>query len=173
MLQYAVYATIPVLIVFVVVYKYTQKQRILDAEAKKQDLGDKVITIRTNYKSSLKHFAQEEFISSAEVDKFYTLANNYFVFQSVSEESVTKLKALAESITQTLKSKKSHVLTADDLAEAKKQISDFLRQIPTSGSQFNGPFYEQRLPKVLQKWSQKQVSTHATQADKEPQTEAN
>lgn len=168
MLQYAIYVTIPVLIVFFFVYKFTQKQRIIDAETKKQDLGDKVVTIRTNFKTSLKHFTQEEFISPAEADKFYTLANNYFVFQSVSEDSVTKLKTLAESLVQNLKSKKSHVLTADDLASAQKQISEFLRHIPTSGSHFNAAFYEQRLPKAMQEWTQKQVSTHT---EKAPQVE--
>lgn len=168
MLQYAIYITVPVLVVFFAVFKLTQKKRILDAENKKQDLGEKVVTIRTNFKSSLKHFSQEDFISTAEADKFYMLANNYFVFQSVGDESVSKLKALAESVVQTLKSKKSHVLTADDLSAAKKQTSEFLKNIPNSGSQFNAVLYEQRLPKALQEWTQKQVSAQTEKTSSAP-----
>lgn len=145
-LQYIIIPTIIVsTMIFVSAQKRTESQKL-----KQQDMFAKRINdIKTSYRATLELFAMQRIIRPTHVNTLYSVINNYFVDQPITEQSTRDMENLAKRIAVTIAREMNTIKSDADTQWLQKKLLNFAVRIPTRGKDFNHRFYHTKLKTLI------------------------
>jgi hypothetical protein len=137
--------TIPLLLLMFLVFFVFEHNRKKKITARKQALNELVNDLKHRYKLDVETLCEETKLSSSVRDKLYIIANNFFVYQSINEDSVmlfeTSLKKLSHSYNVLI----THFQANDDMELVQERVKLFVDELPSQPRGFNVNFFQSNL----------------------------
>jgi len=146
MLEVIGYLVIPVLVILVVSYFYIEAQKRKAIEEKKKAVILRIATMKYNFKADLKRLVEQQMLTIAGHEVAYKIANNFFVFQPVTPNSVAYCEQLLKSVISAIPTGGPDSINFDLMQE---QVNLFVRSLPVAASGYNSAFYRNELPKLI------------------------
>lgn len=137
--------TIPLLLLLFVaffIFDNNRKKRIAEA---KQLLNTRVSDSKNSYKIDVERFCEEASLPKAVRDKLYTIANNFFVYQSINEDNVAVFEIATGKLSKSYADLLHHFNEYDDLETVHERIELFVDNLPTQPRGYNAGFYQNSL----------------------------
>lgn len=137
--------TIPLLLLLFVaffIFDNNRKKRIAEA---KQLLNTRVSDSKNSYKIDVERFCEEASLPKTVRDKLYTIANNFFVYQSINEDNVAVFEIATGKLSKSYANLLHHFNEYDDLETVHERIELFVDNLPTQPRGYNAGFYQNSL----------------------------
>lgn len=146
MLEVIAYFVIPVLVILVISYFYIEAQRRKVIEEKKKAIVLRVATMKYKFKADLKRLVEEQMLTITGHEVAYKIANNFFVFQPVTANSVAYCEQLLKNVISAIPTGGPDSINFELMQE---QVNLFVRSLPVAASGYNTAFYRNELPKLI------------------------
>jgi hypothetical protein len=146
MLGAVLYFVIPALVILVVAYFYIEVQKTKIQEDNKKALTLRVVRIKDNFRADLKRLAEQQILTLTGLSAVYRVANNFFVFQPVTENNLVYCEHLLKSVVCAIPAADPDKYNFDFLQE---QVNLFIRALPVAASGYNASFYREKLPQLI------------------------
>ncbi|GLS91186.1 hypothetical protein GCM10007916_22550 [Psychromonas marina] len=146
MLKVISYFVIALLVLLVILYFYIETQKKRAIEENKKAILLRVASMKDNYKLNLKRLVEQQTLSIAEYESLYRIANNFFVFQKVTPQSIAYGEQLLESVINAMP------IGGPDTANFEtvhQQVTLFIKTLPTAVGDYNSTFYNNVLPELV------------------------
>lgn len=160
MLEVFGYFLLPVLIIVTVAYFYVQAQKKKAIKAKKRAILLRVTTIKNRFKIDLKRLAEQGVLTEKGQGAIYRIANNFFVFQSISDKSIAYCERLLNNIISSMTTTDPDSVNSYLVQE---EVNLFIRSLPATTAGFNATFYRNELPELIKQLVNSQEYTHKTE----------
>ncbi|MCG7530885.1 hypothetical protein MHM98_05880 [Psychrobium sp. MM17-31] len=137
--------TIPLLLLLFItffIFDNNRKKRIAEA---KQALNSRVSDSKNSYKIDVERFCDETSLPKVVRDKLYTVANNFFVYQSINEDNVAVFEIATSKLSKSFADLLHHFNEYDDLETVHERIELFVDNLPTQPRGYNAGFYQNSL----------------------------
>jgi|GEM_PF-3568811 len=157
MLKIIAYVVLALFLALVAVYFWVEAQRKKEKELKQQAIAFKMSTMKDQFKQDLNQMVENQLLSKAGSDSIYRIANNFFVFQAVSDDSIFYCEQILRQVSDALPELNRE---KSNLELAQEVTSLFVESLPTEASGYNAHFYRMRLPELITL-----LITHQEQAD--------
>lgn len=136
-MYYVVGAIIAVILLLLIGVFYVQLQETKKRVAKQKALMEQTRVIQKEFKQQAQILMDATIINSQQKQKFCYLANNFFVFQSVSDIGVTNLQKMTDYF--------SSIVTHATSLEVSEMLVDIFSnaasRVPNSARDFTSTFY--------------------------------
>jgi hypothetical protein len=142
--------TIPLLLLMFLVFFLFEHNRKKKIVVRKQVLTETVNDVKHRYKLDVETLCEEVKLSSLVRDKLYIIANNFFVYQSINEDSVMLFEISLKKLTQSYSLLLTHFQTNDDMELVQERINLFVESLPSQPRGFNVDFFQSNLMLLTQ-----------------------
>jgi len=146
MLEVIAYFVIPVLVILAVAYFYIEMQKKKVKEEKKKAIILRIATMKNNFKADVKRLVEQQTLTVRGLDSVYRIANNFFVFQPVTLQSIGYCEQLLKNVISAMPTYDPDSINFDLVQE---QVSLFVRSLPPAASGYNAAFYRKELPELI------------------------
>lgn len=106
------------------------------------------------YKLDVETLCEELFLSRTHRDKLYIIANNWFVYQSITQESVDSLTITLKRLSLSFGALVAYFAEDNENIDfVQERVNNFVNNLPNDSSGFNADFYHskiERLSKLLE-----------------------
>ena len=136
---------IPLFLLTCAVFFIFDNNRKKQLAEQKQALNARISDSKNSYKVDVETFCEEARLSKTVRDKLYTIANNYFIYQSINEDSVANFELATKKLSQSYASLLHHFNEHDDLDTVQERVELFVDNLPTQPRSFNVGFYQNSL----------------------------
>ena len=137
--------TIPLLLLMFVAFFIFENNRKKQLAAQKLALSTRISDAKNSYKVDVERFCEETQLTTKVRDQLYTIANNYFVYQSISDDSVAVFEITVNKLSQSYSQLLHHFNDHDDLETVQERIELFVDNLPTQPRGYNAGFYQNSL----------------------------
>lgn len=137
--------TIPLLLLMFLVFFLFEHNRKKKIVAFKQALTESVNDLKHSYKLDVETLCEEVQLSSTVRDRLYIIANNFFVYQSINEESVELFEISLKKLSKHYNVLLAHFRANDDLPLIQERINLFVEKLPSQPRGFNVNFFQSNL----------------------------
>lgn len=148
MFKIIVYFIVLVVIVLIGAYFYVEQQRRKVEEENKKARALRIATMKHNFKLELVKLVESEVLSIKEQEVIFQIANNFFVFQPVTNNSIDYCEQLLINVIDAIRTAGPENIQLDLLQE---HVRSFARALPTAAGGYNGRFYRNELPNLIKK----------------------
>lgn len=149
MLGFIGYFLLLVVVCLVGAYLYIEAQRKKAIAEQKRAISLRVTKLKSTYKQTLLGFVEEQIITIPQHDVLYRIANNFFIFQPINDQSINNCEFTLNNITGALYNIKPSM---PHYPEIQEQVTAFVAQLPLQARDFNPNFYKVTLPKLVNKF---------------------
>jgi hypothetical protein len=146
MLEVISYFVTPVLIILVGAYCYVEVHKKKVEEESKEAITLRVTTMKNNFKAAVKKLVEQEILTVKEQASVYQLANNFFVFQPITNNNIDYCEHLLKDVISAFATCGPDSINFDF---GQEQISLFVGSLPVSTSDHNSTFYQKKLPELI------------------------
>lgn len=146
MLEVIAYFVIPVLVILVIFYFYVETQKRKAIEEKKKAIVLRVATMKYNFKDDLKRLVEQQILTIKGHELAYQIANNFFVFQPVTPNSIDYCEQLLKNVISAIPTSDPDSVNFEAMQE---QVNLFVRALPVAANGYNSAFYRNDLPKLI------------------------
>lgn len=135
------------LVIFILIFAvtFTQLHQKKLQQEKLYAMSEKARRYKNTFKDQANKMSSLGLATPQIKHKYTSLANNFFVFQSVNEANLSFLKSLTDMFDKLMGTINSTPVS-DDLI---KVIEDTAEKIPVSARDFNSSFYANTAPKLI------------------------
>lgn len=135
------------LVIFILIFAvtFTQLHQKKLQQEKLYAMSEKARRYKNAFKDQASKMSSLGLATPQIKHKYTSLANNFFVFQSVNEANLSFLKSLTDMFDKLMETINSTPVS-DDLI---KVIEDTAEKIPVSARDFNSSFYANTAPKLI------------------------
>ncbi|WP_028865950.1 hypothetical protein [Psychromonas aquimarina] len=162
MLEIIAYFVIPVLVILIVAYFYVETQRRKVEEENKKAVILRVAAMKDNFKADMKRLVEQEILTIREQELVYRIANNFFVFQPVTVNSLDYCEQLLKNVINAMPTDGPDSINFE-LVQG--QVSLFVRSLPASASGHNAAFYRNELPELIKQLADSQEGMYETESE--------
>lgn len=148
MLTIITYFFVPALTILIGFYLYVEAQRKKLIKANKRATLLRINKIKDTFKADLRQLVEQQKLTISGYESAYRIANNFFVFQPVTPNSIRYCDELLKNVISALTTGGPDSLNFDLVQE---QINLFLRALPKAASGYNSDFYRNKLPNLINK----------------------
>ena len=145
MLEVFMYVVILALVILVVFYFYVEAQRKKAIIANKKAISLRVTRMKSNFKADLKKLVEQEVVTISEHNSLYQIANNFFVFQKITPNSISYCEQQLKSVISAMLIKEVN----NNYELIQEQVSLFVSSLPKVASGYNTGFYQTELPALI------------------------
>lgn len=135
-----------------VFFIFDNKQKKMIAQ-NKMALNLMIDDSKHRYKLDVENLCEELFLSRTHRDKLYVIANNWFVYQSISDATVENLTITLKRLSLYYGALVAHFTEDNDNIDfVQERVNNFVNNLPNDSSGFNADFYNskiERLSKLL------------------------
>lgn len=142
--------TIPLLLLMFLVFFLFEHNRKKKIVVRKQVLTETVNDVKHGYKLDVETLCEQAKLSSSVRDKLYIIANNFFVYQSINEDSVMLFEISLKRLSQSYNVLLTHFQTNDDMELVQERINLFVESLPSQPRGFNVDFFQSNLGLLTQ-----------------------
>jgi hypothetical protein len=129
---------------------YLLQRKLAAEQLKKQDeYARRINDIKASYKTTLELFSMQRVLRPVHVSKLYSIVNNYFVNQPITEENMKQLEKLANRVAITIAKEVNMSKNDSDTEWVKKKVLNFAILLPTKNTEYNHAFYSTRIKNLL------------------------
>lgn len=153
MLEVIAYFVIPAVVALVILYLYVETQRKKMIQDNKKAVFFRVTKIKDNFKGDLKKLVEQQVLTIKGHNAIYRIANNFFVFQPVTNGSIAYCEQLLNSVISAMPREKPG---SEKFYAAQEQVRIFAASLPTSANGYNTNFYRKELPALINKLTDSQ-----------------
>jgi len=146
MLEVISYFLVPLLVILVILYFYIETQKKRAIEENKKAVLLRVAAMKSNFKLQLKQLVEQKILTIAEYQSLYRIANNFFVFQKVTSQSITYGEQLLESVINAMPIGGPDI---NNFAAIQQQVTLFINTLPSTAGGYNSAFYNNELPELI------------------------
>lgn len=147
MLEVITYGLPLILISLIGAYLYVEAQRKKVIEEQKNATIIGVASVKDKFRAELKRFVEQEILTIKEHEALYRIANNFFIFQPISDKSIEFCEYSLNNVISAITNNGPESLHFDRIQE---QISLFIRALPIQPNNYNSNFYRKELPNLIQ-----------------------
>ena len=151
------------------VYFWVEAQRKKEKEEKQQAIALQISTMKDNFKKDLNQMVSDQLLSKAGSDSIYRIANNFFVFQPISDDNIFYCEQILCRVRDALPMLNGE---ANNLEQAQEFTSLFVQSLPTDAGGYNAHFYRMRLPELISQLTTYQEQAGETKSQTLPQAES-
>lgn len=146
MLEVIAYIGISLLVILAGVAVYIETQRKKAVKEKKKVILLRISKIQHHFKDEIKRAVEQNVLTVKQHKSVYRIANNFFVFQSITDKSIEFCEHSLNSVISALPKNDPDSI---HFKRVQEQISLFVFKLPTTGNGFNRNFYSKELPKLV------------------------
>ncbi|MCP4321956.1 MAG: hypothetical protein GY951_07080 [Psychromonas sp.] len=146
MLEVIVYVVPTILISLVGIYLYVETKRRKAIDAKKRAIISRVTGVKDNFKGELKGLVEQNILTIKQHEAIYRLANNFFIFQPVSSQSIEFCEYSLNNVISVIPKTTAENINYDRIQEL---INVFVRALPVLPNGYNANFYRKDLPLLI------------------------
>lgn len=142
--------TIPLLLLMFVtffVFEHNRKKRLAQH---KLALNGLISDLKQSYKLDVTTLSEEGQLSNSQREKLYMIANNFFVYQAINEESVGLFEISLKKLSHSFSSGISYIEQGGEVEDVQERVELFISNLPTHARGFNGSFYQGSLTAINQ-----------------------
>ena len=103
--------------------------------------------IKRNFKNNIERLAAEGALSKAGETAIYRLANYYFVFQSVTPQTVEHFAQMAKDVINAIED--TAQTNEEQTLNAQSQVERFAASLPVHANGYTASFYKSELPLLI------------------------
>lgn len=155
MLEVIAYFVIPAVVALVILYLYVETQRKKIIKENKKAVFFRVTNIKDNFKGALKKLVEQQLLTIKGHNTIYQIANNFFVFQSVTNANIAYCEELLNSVIAAMPSVTAE---SEQFYSAQEQVRIFTASLPVAANGYNANFYRNELPELIKKLTDSQVN---------------
>lgn len=148
MLEVIAYFVLPAVVALVILYIYVEIQRKKIITENKKAVFFRVTKIKDNFKAALKKLVEQQLLTIEGHNAIYKIANNFFVFQSVTNANIAYCEQLLNGVIAAMPITPSD---SDHFDTAQEQVRLFAVSLPVAANGYNANFYRTVLPELIQK----------------------
>jgi hypothetical protein len=146
MLEVFAYIIILALVGLVVAYLYVDAQRKKAIKQQKQAAILLATRIKANFKSDVYQFVEQENLTSKQYESIYRIANNFFIFQPVTRQSIEFYKYSLNNVITAIPNGGPESIHFNLMQE---QITLFIDSLPIAANYYTLAFYRKTLPQLI------------------------
>jgi len=162
MLEVIAYVVPTILIILVGAYFYVETQRRKAIEKKKRAIISRVSTIKNNFKAELKGLVEQKILTIKQHEALYRLANNFFIFQPVSTQSIEFCEYSLNNVIGVIPNTSPESHYYDRVQE---KLNEFVAALPVAANSFNSNFYRKDLPLLIKQLVNAIDELHKTESE--------
>jgi len=164
MLEVIAYFVIPAVVALVILYLYVETQRKKIIKENKKAVFFRVTKIKDNFKATLKKLVEQQLLTIKGHNAIYQIANNFFVFQSVTNANIAYCEQLLNSLIAAMPTETAE---SEHFYAAQEQVRLFAASLPAVANGYNANFYRIVLPELIKKLTDSQNNLLAIEVEME------
>lgn len=146
MLEVIAYLSVGTLVSLVAAYLYVEAQRRKAIIKKKKAIFMCVSKIKSNFQVELNKLVERGMLTTLQHKSLYRLANNFFVFQSVTTKSI---ELCEHSLNNVVSAMPKCSTESVHFERVQQQVKVFVHKLPKAANGFNANFYRNELPNLV------------------------
>jgi hypothetical protein len=148
---------VAVLVLLIVGVTYLNIQEEQQKKEKARQLTIAVREAQAEFKDLIMPLAERNYIDSHQKHKLYGVANNFFVFQTVSDNNINNLKAITKKLSYLLDAALN--LANDNEPRARELFESLSNAMPESARECSANFYNSAMPQILKRFEEELESS--------------
>jgi len=146
MLEIILYVVLPLCIILLVVFFLVESRKKEQKKAKKVAIIQRISKQKQQFKIDVNRLVQHKIMSQRGKEAIYRIANNYFVFQKINDETVIYFEQLLKQVMAAMPTPEEAMVNVD---KVQGQMSLFIQLLPSTPKAYNEGFYRNLLPALL------------------------
>lgn len=157
---------------YVFISLYQSRQQSLLETQQKQAQQTRIRQNRERLKLALRQYSARELLNAQQTEALFRIANNFFVFQRINEETVGAFERMCSQFADKLEQLANAANTPSQREQLSAKLGKIARALPPANNQFSAQLYSGRVTPLLTDFYMFELEAAEPQDHKEAESTA-